>query len=59
LQAGPGLRTRGRGGASFFVTDTAERFARLGERFYGASVASAVRIVLRPESVSPRRRRVS
>ena len=42
-------RTRGKGSASFFVTDLAERFARIGERFYGSSVASAVRIVLREQ----------
>ncbi|HEY8517495.1 MAG TPA: glutamate racemase [Candidatus Binatia bacterium] len=41
------LRTRGRGAASFFVTDAVQRFLRVGERFYGASVASAVRVVLR------------
>jgi glutamate racemase len=40
-------RSRGRGSASFFVTDAAERFQRVGERFYGSSVASAVRVVLR------------
>ena len=48
LLAGEGLgRNRGRGSASFFVTDSAERFLRVGERFYGASVASAVRVVLK------------
>jgi glutamate racemase len=41
------LRPRGKGSASFFVTDLADRFARIGERFYGASVSSAVRVVLR------------
>ena len=53
------LRPRGTGGASFFVTDAAERFARVGERFYGSSVASAVRIVLRgePAAVPPTRQR--
>ncbi|MFM7736398.1 MAG: glutamate racemase [Alphaproteobacteria bacterium] len=56
LRSGAALRARGEGGASFFVTDAAERFARLGERFYGASVGSAVRIVLRGEA-PPRRRR--
>jgi glutamate racemase len=43
------LRSRGQGGASFFVTDAVQRFLRVGERFYGASVASAVRVVLRGE----------
>jgi glutamate racemase len=43
------LRTRGRGAASFFVTDAVQRFLQVGERFYGASVASAVRVVLRGE----------
>ncbi len=50
------LRARGRGSASFFVTDAAERFARLGERFYGASVGSAVRVVLRGEAAPASRR---
>lgn len=43
------LRTRGRGATSFFVTDAVQRFMRVGERFYGASVASAVRVVLRSD----------
>ncbi len=43
------LRRSGKGSASFFVTDAAERFGRVAERFCGASVASAVRIVLRGE----------
>lgn len=47
LASGGMARSRGRGSASFFVTDAAERFQRVGERFYGASVASAVRVVLR------------
>lgn len=58
LRAAHALRPRGEGGASFFVTDAAERFARLGERFYGTSVGSAVRIVLRGEA-APRRRRAT
>lgn len=41
------LKTRGRGEASFFVTDVPDRFMRLGTRFYGESVSSAVRVVLR------------
>lgn len=40
-------RKAGKGSASFFVTDLADRFTRIGERFYGSSVASAVRVVLR------------
>lgn len=56
------LSTRGitrRGGRatapSFFITDNPDRFARVGERFYGASVTSAVRIVLRGEpAITPR-----
>jgi glutamate racemase len=44
------LRKRGNGAASFFVTDEAERFMRVGERFFGASVASAVRVLLRADS---------
>lgn len=43
------LRPRGRGTASFFVTDGVQRFLQVGERFFGASVASAVRVVLRGE----------
>ncbi len=49
------LRPRGRGTASFFVTDAVQRFLSVGERFYGASVASAVRVVLRGEVASPER----
>jgi glutamate racemase len=40
-------RRRGTASASFFVTDSVERFMRVGERFYGTSMASAVRVVLR------------
>ena len=52
------LRSRGRGVPSFFVTDAVQRFLRVGERFYGASVASAVRVVMRgePSSARPRGR---
>ncbi len=46
------LRPRGRGSAGFFVTDSAERFARVGERFYGSAVGSAVRVVLGGRSES-------
>jgi glutamate racemase len=38
------LRAGGRGSTSFFVTDVPERFVRIGERFLGARVQSAVRI---------------
>jgi glutamate racemase len=38
------LRGQGRGSVSFFVTDTPERFVRVGARFLGARVDSAVRI---------------
>src|SRR5262249_35253320 len=54
LRAKAIARPRGSGTASFFVTDAPERFARLGERFFGASVASAVRIVLRGGSLPSR-----
>ncbi len=46
LKAAAGLRGRGQGSASFFVTDVPDRFTRLGERFYGEGVGSAVRVVL-------------
>jgi glutamate racemase len=38
------MRTRGMGTQSFFVTETPERFVRLGRRFLGPQVESAVRI---------------
>jgi len=38
------LRRRGRGTASFFVTDVADRFIKVGRRFLGERVESAVRI---------------
>lgn len=38
------LRKRGRGGASFFVTDAPERFIKVGSRFLGAHLDSAVRL---------------
>jgi glutamate racemase len=38
------LRRRGDGSASFFVTDAPERFVKVGSRFLGAEVDSAVRI---------------
>jgi glutamate racemase len=37
-------RTDGPGAASFFVTDVPDRFVRIGRRFLGARVESAVRI---------------
>jgi glutamate racemase len=37
-------RDAGTGGASFFVTDVPDRFVRIGQRFLGARVQSAVRI---------------
>jgi len=36
--------TNGAGGTSFFVTDVPDRFVRMGHRFFGAAVESAVRI---------------
>jgi glutamate racemase len=38
------LRRRGRGGVSFFVTDVPDRFVKVGRRFLGERVESAVRI---------------
>jgi glutamate racemase len=49
------LRARGRGTASFFVTDAVQRFLQVGERFYGASLASAVRVVLRGDAARAER----
>jgi glutamate racemase len=37
-------RRKGSGGASFFVTDIPDRFVRVGARFLGAQVESAVRV---------------
>jgi glutamate racemase len=37
-------RPRGMGSQSFFVTETPERFVRVGRRFLGPQVESAVRI---------------
>ena len=37
-------RGRGPGSTSFFVTDAPDRFVRIGQRFLGARVESAVRI---------------
>lgn len=37
-------RRRGQGGASFFVTDVPDRFIKVGSRFLGQQVESAVRI---------------
>ena len=45
LLGGQGLeRQRGAGSASFFVTDVPDRFVRIGQRFLGARLESAVRI---------------
>ena len=38
------LRSRGTGEASFFVTDAPERFVKVGARFLGAQVDSAVQL---------------
>ena len=38
------LRRGGHGGQSFFVTESPERFIRVGRRFFGPEVDSAVRI---------------
>lgn len=38
------LRHGARGGQSFFVTETPDRFVRVGRRFFGPQVESAVRI---------------
>jgi glutamate racemase len=37
-------RAEGRGSTSFFVTDVPDRFVRIGQRFLGARVESAVRL---------------
>jgi glutamate racemase len=37
-------RERGKGSAGFFVTDVPDRFVKVGRRFLGEKVASAVRI---------------
>jgi glutamate racemase len=37
-------RRAGRGSVSFFVTETPDRFVRVGRRFFGPEVESAVRI---------------
>jgi len=40
-----GLASRGvRGSRSFFVTESPDRFVRVGRRFFGPEVESAVRI---------------
>ena len=44
LLADEGVRPRGPGATSFFVTDAPDRFVRIGQRFLGARVESAVRI---------------
>lgn len=40
------LRRKGDGGASFFVTDIPDRFIKVGARFLGEQIESAVRIEL-------------
>jgi glutamate racemase len=44
LEADDGARPVGPGSTSFFVTDAPDRFVRIGQRFLGARVESAVRI---------------
>jgi glutamate racemase len=44
LEAGGLARRRGTGSTSFFVTDVPDRFVRIGQRFLGARVESAVRL---------------
>ena len=44
LKADGALRQGGRGAASFFVTDVPDRFIKVGRRFLGERVESAVRI---------------
>ena len=44
LDSDAGARTAGPGSTSFFVTDAPDRFVRIGQRFLGARVESAVRI---------------
>ena len=50
LETGGLLRSRSPGRASFYVTDVPDRFIRLGARFYGNSVASAQRVVLKADA---------
>jgi glutamate racemase len=38
------VRTNGKGSHSFFVTDAPDRFVKVGQRFLGEKVESAVRI---------------
>jgi len=44
LRADGTVRAAGPGSTSFFVTDAPDRFVRIGQRFLGARVESAVRI---------------
>jgi glutamate racemase len=44
LKADSSLRKNGKGAHSFFVTDAPERFIKVGRRFLGEKVESAVRI---------------
>jgi glutamate racemase len=52
------LRRKGAGGASFFVTDVPDRFIKVGARFLGEQIESAVRIEL-PAAMNGNGRRVS
>jgi len=44
LEARGLARRRGTGSTSFFVTDVPDRFVRIGQRFLGARLESAVRL---------------
>jgi glutamate racemase len=44
LKRGSIVRKNGKGAHSFFVTDAPERFIKVGRRFLGEKVESAVRI---------------
>jgi glutamate racemase len=52
------LRRKGDGGASFFVTDVPDRFIKVGARFLGEQIESAVRIEL-SAAINGNSRRVS
>jgi glutamate racemase len=52
-------RRKGTGNASFFVTDEPDRFVKVGERFLGHQVESAVRVESRLWSPLAERRRVA
>ena len=44
LKKGASVRKSGKGTHSFFVTDAPDRFVKVGRRFLGEKVESAVRI---------------